>query len=160
MRSVRRRRLERKTDYKARFGLLKSGKSRLVVRKTNRYVIAQIVKSDIAKDKVLLGMSTKDLLSLGWPKEKQGSLKSLAACYSIGFLIGQKAKTLKETDLILDMGMHRNTHKSRIYAVLKGAIDAGITIPVSEQSLPEEKDINRIKELESLVQKVTKEAKK
>ena len=32
----RRRRIEAKTDYKARFNLLKSEKPRLVVRKTNR----------------------------------------------------------------------------------------------------------------------------
>ena len=37
--TIRKRRYEGKTDYKARFFLLKSGKPRVVFRKTNRYLL-------------------------------------------------------------------------------------------------------------------------
>jgi len=43
MKLPRRRRIASKTDYKARLSLLKSEKPRLVVRKTNRYIIAPII---------------------------------------------------------------------------------------------------------------------
>ena len=61
MKLPRRRRLESKTDYKSRLALLKSEKPRLVVRKTNRYIIVQIVSSEIAQDKILVGKTSKKL---------------------------------------------------------------------------------------------------
>ena len=63
MKTVRRRRQEGKTDYKARLALLISEKPRLIVRKTNRYVIAQIVRTEIAQDKVVVGTTSKVLLA-------------------------------------------------------------------------------------------------
>jgi len=92
--TIRRRRKEGKTDYKSRLGLLKSGKARVVARKTNRYFIGQIVISDIAQDKVIIGANSKELLSKGWPEELKGSLKSLTACYLTGFLLGKKIRRL------------------------------------------------------------------
>lgn len=132
--TIKRRRREGKTDYKTRFALLKSGKPRFVVRKTNKYIIAQIVETDIAQDKVIYGITSKQLLSHGW-KSKSGSLKSLKAAYQTGYLLGQKMKG-KVGELILDTGMHRNIHKSRLYAVLRGAVDAGLNIPHNKDILP------------------------
>ncbi len=132
-RTIKRRRLEAKTDYNARLSMLKSGKTRLIVRKTNRYLIAQLVSSNLAQDKVIVGVSSKDLLGLGWPKELAGSLKNRIACYLTGMLLASKAKG---KEAILDLGMHRNISGSRIYALVKGAIDAGLKIPCSEESLP------------------------
>lgn len=133
MRTVRRRRLEGRTDYKARFGMLKSGKSRLVVRKTNRYMLAQLVTSVAAQDTVVASVSSKDLLAKGWPAKDSGSLKSLPAAYLTGFLLVKRAK-MKEA--ILDAGMYRNIKKSRIYAVVQGAVDAGLKIPHDPAILP------------------------
>ena len=62
MRTIRKRRLEAKTDYKARLELLKSGKPRLVIRKTSRYIIAQLVLSENAQDKVLKGFTSLSLV--------------------------------------------------------------------------------------------------
>ncbi len=135
MKTQRRRKLERRTDYKARFNLLKSSLPRLVVRKTNRYIIAQIVESEIAQDKIVASTTSKDLLLKGWPKQKSGSLKSLSASYLTGYLLG-KNKKLKAKKYILDMGMHRNVAGSRIYAVLKGALDGGLQIVHGDKSLP------------------------
>ena len=139
-RTIKRRRRERKTDYKSRLALLKSGKPRLVVRKTNRYIIAQIVETNLAQDKVVYGVTSKQLLSQNWPKDKMGSLKSLPAAYQTGYLLGEKMKD-KVNEVIFDFGMHRNIHKSRLYAVLKGAVDAGLKIPHNEEILPTEEKL-------------------
>jgi large subunit ribosomal protein L18 len=148
MKTPRRRRLERKTDYKSRFNLLKSGEKRLIIRKTNRYLIAQIVETDIAQDKTLIGISSKDLLAKGWPKEKTGSLKSIPAAYLTGYLLGKLAQQKKVKKLILDTGMHRTIQRSRIFALLKGAIESGLDIAHNPETLPEieESKLNKIKE--------------
>ncbi len=127
----RRRRVE-KTDYKARLALLKSGLPRLAVRKTNRYVIAQIVKSKEAQDAVVCCANSKELLNYGW----SFSLKSIPAAYLTGFLLGTRAKKNKIKDVILDIGLQRSTKGSRIYAVLKGVIDAGLLAKYSEDVMP------------------------
>jgi|SRR3989344_3331155 len=154
MKTVKKRRLKRKTDYKSRLALLKSEMPRLVVRKTNRYLIAQIVKTEISQDYVLLSKSTKDLLSLGWPIEKSGSLKNLNAAYALGFKIGTEAQKNKVKEVILDFGMHRNKHKSRIYSLLKGALDSGLKIEHSPNVLPSLDEINKNKELTEIVKKI------
>jgi large subunit ribosomal protein L18 len=131
----RRRRKEGKTDYKARFSMLKSEKPRLVIRKTNRYMIAQIVESDIAQDKTIVKVSSKDLLDKGWPKEKEGTLKSLVASYLTGYLLAKKIHG-KIKGAILDTGLQRTVHGSRIFALVKGATDAGLDIPNNKEALP------------------------
>jgi len=60
---------ERKTDYKARLTLLKSEIPRIVVRKTNKYLIAQYVKSYEGQDSIIVGVTSKDLLDYGWDKK-------------------------------------------------------------------------------------------
>lgn len=152
-RTIRRRRHEGKTDYKARLAMLKSGKSRLVIRKTNRYIIAQIVTTDLAQDKVIVNVNSKDLLESGWPKELSGSLKGKVAAYLTGKLIASKAKSkVKET--ILDLGMQRNVSKSRLYAVVKGAIDGGLKIPCGEKVLPTEEELKSNEKTAGLLNKV------
>ena len=47
-----RRRREHKTNYTKRLILLKGKVPRLVVRKTNKYIILQIIESSHAQDKV------------------------------------------------------------------------------------------------------------
>lgn len=155
MKIPRRRRLEARTDYKARFELLKSGKPRLVVRKSNRFIIAQVIISEGAQDKVVTGFTSKDLLQNGWPKDNEGSLKSIHAAYLTGFFVAKKTDG-KIKEALFDMGMQRNIHKSRLYAVLKGAIDAGMKIPHDSVALPTEKEFAKNKELHSLMQKLIK----
>jgi len=138
MKLPRRRRLEAKTDYKARLSLLESNKPRLVVRKTNRYIISQIVISEKAQDKVVVGLTSKNLLNRGWPKNLQGSLKSREAAYLLGLMLGKEALKKKINDVILDLGIHRNIKKGRIYAVLKGVVEAGLKVPHSSEVLPTE----------------------
>jgi large subunit ribosomal protein L18 len=139
MRTIKKRRRENKTDYNARLKLLKSRKSRIVVRKTNKYLIAQLVESEESRDKVILGVTSKDLLEYGWDKKNEGSLKSIPAGYLTGLLLGVKiAKKLKEMP-ILDLGIIRNVKKGRVYAVLNGLVDAEVKIKHKKETFPDEK---------------------
>lgn len=138
MRLDKKRRMQGKTDYRKRLILLKGNLPRLVVRKTNRYVIIQIVESKNAQDNVVNSIITKDLLKYGWPEKKLGSLKSITACYLGGFLIGKKSKVKK---VILDIGLIPNTKGSRVYAVVKGVLDSGVEINCDENVFPSEEKI-------------------
>jgi large subunit ribosomal protein L18 len=145
MKTIRRRRFEAKTDYRSRLELLKSEKPRVVIRKTNKYIIVQIVQTDIAQDKVICGTTSKILLSKGWPSELAGSLKGLGAAYLTGFLVGKSALKLGIKEAILDAGMHINVKNSRIYSALKGIVDSGLKIPHSDEVIPEMESIKNEK---------------
>jgi len=136
-----RRKREGKTDYLKRLKLLKSGSPRVVFRRTNRYIIGQYVVSEEAQDKTKIEVNSKDLLKYDWPKENEGSLKSIPASYLTGLLIGKKIIQKKLETPIVDFGMHRNIHKKRIYAFVNGLIDAGIKIKYKEGIFPEEERI-------------------
>lgn len=136
----RRRRRESKTNYTKRLILLKSNLPRLVVRKTNKYILLQIVESVNAQDKITQVVSTKELLKHGWPKEKAGSLKSLAAAYLAGILLAKKAGDKK---VILDTGLVPSTKGSRVYAAVKGAAEGGLDVPHNEEILPTDEMINK-----------------
>ena len=129
-----RRRRKYKTDYKARARMLKGKIPRIVVRKTNRYIIAQIVQSQVAQDKVILNANSKELLKYGWPDSY--SVKNLKAGYLTGFLCAAKAKKEKIDKAALDSGMIRSTKWNKVYSVVRGALDGGLHVPHSEEVLP------------------------
>ncbi len=139
MRVPKRRRRERKTDYLKRLKLLKGSFPRLVFRKTNRYIIGQYITSKEARDKVEIGLSSKHLLKFGWPKELQGSLKSIPASYLTGLLIGKKIIQKNLETPILDFGMNRVLSKTRTYAFIKGLVDSGIKIKYKGEFPDEDK---------------------
>ena len=136
-----RRRREYKTDYLSRINLLRSGIPRLVVRKTNRYLLAQIVTSQIAQDKVIFTAHSKELLKYGWPKGD--SIKNLAAGYLLGILCAAKAKKHGIKKAIVDLGLQRSTKGNRLYAVIKGAIDGGLSIASTDEIFPGKERIER-----------------
>jgi len=135
-----RRRREGKTDYSSRISLLKSN-SRIIFRKTNRYIIGQLVTSFQAQDKVEIGLTSKELLEYSWPKDSSGSLKSIPASYFTGYLLGKKILDKDIKQGILDIGLTRNIKKSRIYAFLKGLIDSGLKLKSSSEIFPDESRI-------------------
>lgn len=147
------RRKEGKTDYKARISLLKSSFPRVVFRKTNRYIIGQLIESKEAKDKIITGVTSKHLINYGWPKEKVGSLKSKPAAYLTGFLLGKKLSDLNREEVILDIGLNRSIAKSKIYYFVKGLVDAGINLKVSEKMLPKEEELDIPKEIKQQIEK-------
>lgn len=141
MRVQKKRRMEAKTDYAKRIALLKSNLPRLVFRKTNRYIISQYVLSESAQDKVLTGITSKDLIEYGWPKESQGSLKSIPACYLTGYLFGKQILKEKMQTPTVDFGMYRMIHKNRQFAFLNGLIDSGLKIKCDKKDFPEKERI-------------------
>jgi len=141
MKTQRRRRQEGRTDYGKRVKLLKSEKPRLVVRRTNRYIIAQYTLSEDARDKIVFGITSKALLKYGWPEEFRGSLKSVSAAYLTGFLMGKQIQKQKLEQPIIDLGMLRMQHKNKLFSFIKGIIDSGIEISCKEEAFPEEERI-------------------
>ena len=135
-----RRRREGKTEYRKRLALLKSGLPRMVVRKTNRYIIVQFVETKLDGDRVLAYAFSKELTKYGWPY----SGKCLPAAYLTGLLAGYRALRAGVRRAVLDIGRHPSTRGSRIYASLKGALDAGVEVPHGEEILPDEDRIRGV----------------
>lgn len=133
-----RRKREGKTNYKKRLSLLKSGMPRLVIRKSNKHILLQLIEYKADGDHVVLTLSSKTLLKHGW----NHSTKSVPAAFLTGFLFGKAAKEKRRAEAILDIGIQQHRAGTRIYAAVKGAIDAGMRIPVGEEVFPDGSRIN------------------
>ncbi len=130
-----RRRREGKTNYHKRLKLLKSKKPRLVVRKSLNHHIAQIIVYDPKGDRTVVSAHTRELIrDFGW----KGHCGNTPSAYLLGLLIGYKAKQAGVEEAILDIGLHPPTRGSSVFAVLKGAVDAGLNVPHSEEIFPED----------------------
>ena len=126
-----------KTDYQRRFKLLSSDKPRLVVRRSLNYITAQIVKADKKGDVVLAGLTSKQLKKFNW----KFACDNLPAAYLTGLLIGKLSQKKKINEAILDSGLYQSTKGNRIYATVKGAVDAGLNISIGKDVLPSEERI-------------------
>jgi len=89
-----RRRRSGKTDYGARRKLITQDKNkynmakyRLVVRFSNKYVTAQIVRAHIKGDEVMYAANSRELIKHGLSV----GLKNYAACYATGLLVARRA---------------------------------------------------------------------
>jgi large subunit ribosomal protein L18 len=78
-----------------------------------------------------------------------------------GLLAGKRARDKKVKEVVLDLGLQTSTKGSRIYAALKGVLDAGIKVPHSEKILPDEDRIkgvhiseNTVKQFEEVRSKI------
>ena len=129
-----RRKREGRTDYKARLKLLSSEKPRLVIRRSLDSIYAQLIKFQPDGDIVIASASSKDIAKLGWKHNK----KNIPCAYLVGFLAGKRAKDKKISEAVLDAGLYVSIKGSRIYAAVKGAIDAGLKVPCSQEILPSE----------------------
>jgi large subunit ribosomal protein L18 len=126
-----RRRREGITDYTKRLALLRSAKTRLVVRKTNKYIVAQLVNYAPTGDKTVVGVSSKDLKEFGF----DGKCNTPSA-YLTGALLAKKGAAKGVKEAIADFGRHAASKGSLLYAVLQGAFDAGLKIPFSQEKMP------------------------
>lgn len=132
-----RRRREGKTDYRLRLKLLKSGKPKLVVRKSSNNLTCQIIQHNTGGDRTVVSADSRELVKLGW-KAHRGNIPS---AYLTGLLCGVRAKKEKISGAILDIGLYESTKGSRLYGALLGALDAGLKIPHSQDILPSEERI-------------------
>lgn len=161
-----RRRQEGKTDYYQRKRLVAQHKAkyntpkyRLVVRFTNKDIIAQIVSSQIVGDIVFTAAYAHELPRYGI---KHG-LTNWSAAYAVGLLVARRAlqklgldetyKGVEEVEgeyelteavedgprpfkVFLDIGLQRTTTGARVFGVLKGASDGGLYVPHSPNRFP------------------------
>lgn len=130
-----RRKREGATNYRKRLKILISNKPRLVIRKSLKNIQAAIVVYDKKGDIVKVSCHSSNLKKFGWVY----GTGNLPAAYLVGFLLGKRAK--KINDAILDMGLNKSVRGSRIYAVLAGALDAGLKVLYNKEILPSKERI-------------------
>lgn len=131
------RRREGKTDYRARSKLISLDTSRLVVRITNTSTIVQIVDVKPEGDETIVSAHSNELKKEGW----LASGKNTSAAYLTGFLCGKKAQDAGVDEAVLDIGLKSSIKGVRVYAALKGAVDAGLYVPHSDEVLPADERI-------------------
>lgn len=129
-----RRRRDGKTDYRKRLRMLLSGKPRAVVRRTSSYVIVQVVKYEPKGDRVAVSGHSGELGKYGW----KGGTSNTPAAYLTGLLCGLKAVEAGVKSAVFDSGLVTSVKGSKIFAALKGLLDAGMDIPHDKDALPQD----------------------
>ena len=127
-----RRRREAKTDYGARRIMATSGRNRFVVRASNKNIVIQLITSKIEGDVVHAQANSSELEKYGW----LGGKKNTSAAYLLGLLAGRKALSIGIDAAILDLGLIRPTKGAKVFAAVKGALDAGLEIPCNSDIIP------------------------
>lgn len=142
------------TDYRKRLNLLKSRKIRIVVRKSLRNIRVQFVEYHPDGDKIITSATTHELIKkFNW----KYSTSSTSAAYAVGLIAGKKAKDVGITEGVLDIGRYRPTVGSKLFAALKGIVDAGVQCPHDKSMLPSEDRLNGIhinKDIQPLITKI------
>ena len=129
-----RRRRQGRTDYRSRLALVRSGKHRAVVRRSNRHVRIQLVSYDDRGDTIVATAVSTELAKLGW--KHSGS--STPGAYLTGYLAGQRAREKGIGEAVLDLGLREPIRGCVLFAAAKGLVDAGVAIPHDEGMLPSE----------------------
>jgi len=131
------RKSNKKTNYKKRLKYLVSRKPRLVIRKSNKRIYAQIIDYSPEGDKTIVATTSEQLLKLGY----KGTTKSTPSAYLTGLLIAKKAKEKSIKTAVPDIGFHHITKASLIFALIKGAQEGGLDIKINDKILPDDKRI-------------------
>jgi large subunit ribosomal protein L18 len=130
-----RRRREGITDYRKRLKLLKSRKIRIVVRNSLKNTRVQFIKYETTGDKIISSAISNELVKkYNW----KYSTAATPAAYLTGLLAAKRAIDNGIKEGILDIGRLKPVKGSKIFASLKGVLDAGIKCPHNEDKLPDE----------------------
>jgi large subunit ribosomal protein L18 len=89
-------------------------------------------------DRVLVSAASQELVrDYGW----KAPCGNMPAAYLTGFLAGLKAKRKGIEKAVLDAGVKKPVKGSKIYAGLKGLLDAGVEVSCDSDVLPSEERI-------------------
>ncbi len=135
------RRAKGKTDYSKRLALLKSEKKRVVFRRSNKRVLLQLVEFKSKGDITLASASSEQLKRFGW-----NGKCNIPSAYLTGYWLGKMALGLGVKEAVFDIGRLTPVHGGRVFAALKGLVEAGLKIPFSEEAFPK---LERIEKKES-----------
>jgi large subunit ribosomal protein L18 len=124
-----------KTNYRKRAAILIGRHSFVTIKVSDQNVAAQVLKPTPTGDIVIASAHSRELAKQGW----KGALNNLPACYLTGILLAKKALGKGLSNAVLYIGKDHFT--SRVAACMKGIVDGGVSMPVSEESLPEQKRI-------------------
>jgi len=161
-----RRRREGKTDYAARKALcaqyknkFNTPKYRLIVRTTNRDIVAQVAYSRLQGDIIVAAAYAHELKNYGL----NVGLTNYAAHYCTGLLLARRLLNKFKLDKLyvgqeevdgaeynvepvddgpapfrcfLDVGLTRTTTGNKVFGALKGAVDGGLDIPHNCKRFP------------------------
>jgi large subunit ribosomal protein L18 len=94
----------------------------------------QIVEAHPIGDKVVCSASSQELKEYGW----QAACGNLPSAYLTGLLCGIRGKGKNVNKAVADIGLHQPSRGARIFASLKGVVDAGINVPHNAAKLPDE----------------------
>ena len=145
-----RRRREGKTNFAKRLALVKSGKTRMVVRRSNSNIVVQFINFDPKGDKTVLTVTGAHLAKAHkWP-----SKRNAWTAYLAGLMAGKMAQEKGVKEFILDMGMQTPSKGSIIFAAQKGAADSGLKTFFNEEKVPSDKIDNPPDKYKELFNKV------
>jgi large subunit ribosomal protein L18 len=132
------RRIQARTNYKMRRTMILSKSPRLVTRGSLKYFTVQLVEAQPEGDKTIVSVHSKELeKDFNW----KAPCGNLPAAYLTGILLGKRALSSGIKEAILDIGLQKPTKGAKIFAVLKGAVDAGLDIPYNEDIVPDDSRI-------------------
>ena len=117
---VRRRRRSAETNYRKRIKELTGSMPRLVVRKSNRSVIVQVIEYAENGDKILASANSKELKAMGWEPRC-----NIPTAYLTGLLLSKK---WKDHEVILDTGLYKPIGGSVVFSAAKGAQEGGLQV--------------------------------
>ncbi len=127
-----------KTDYRMRHKLISSGLPRAVVRCSSKNTTIQFIEFNPRGDSIVAAATTVELGKLGW-KHPTGNIPS---AYLAGLMAGKRASKAGVKKAVLDIGLRPPKKGTKVFAALKGMLDAGIEIPHSDEVLPAEERIS------------------
>jgi ribosomal protein L18 len=104
------------------------------VRKTNTSTIVQVINASVIGDSTVASAISTELTNHGWV----AGTGNIPSAYLTGLLAGLRAKSRGVKTAILDVGLNPPVKGSRVYAALKGAVDAGLEIPFNPEVIPDE----------------------
>lgn len=130
-----RRRRDGKTNFAKRLALVKGGKTRMVVRRSNKGVVVQFVDFEPEGDKTILTVNGTHLAK----EHKWPSKRNVWTAYLTGLKAGMMAKEKGVKEFVLDMGMYVPSKGSVIFAALQGAADSGLSTKFDAGIVPQDK---------------------